>query len=183
MEQLGTTYEDRFTDPDDQAEPALAFTADALGTGAKGGKAPVAIPDVEDVDLSKPLAPTHDENKGFMRFMPPLVKALNRKGVPFAIDGNTGEITINGFYKNGPMKLEIEANDDIVAIDKRGKRQVMQSYDDLVKLNFHWWRQSTGQGVPRNPDRPWLDEFLDKGWVRRSVIYLPSTDQAPADDE
>ncbi|MCA8148167.1 hypothetical protein [Burkholderia vietnamiensis] len=183
MEQLGNTYEDRFTDPDDQAEPALEFTADALATGAKGGKAPVVIPDVDDVDLSKPLAPTHDENKGFMRFMPALIKEMNRKGVPFTIDGNTGIITISGFYKNGPMTLEVEANDDIVAIDKRARRKVMKTYDDLVKLNFFWWQQSTGQGVPRNPDRPWLDAFLDKGWVRRSVIYLPSTDQAPVDDE
>ncbi|HDR8943165.1 TPA: hypothetical protein QDB15_000093 [Burkholderia vietnamiensis] len=182
MEQLGNTYEDRFTDPDDQAEPALAFTADALGTGAKGGKAPVAFPEVEDVDLSKPLAPTHDENKGFMRFMPALIKEMNRKGVPFSLDGGSGEITIKGFYKNGAMKLEFSPNDDIVAIDKNGKRKVMTSFDALVKLNYDWWRRSTGRGELLSPDRPWLDEFLEKGWVKRQVIFVPRDEQGPGED-
>ncbi|WP_416268318.1 hypothetical protein SD235_11770 [Burkholderia cepacia] len=183
MEQLGNTYEDRFSDSDNQAKPALQFTADALGTGAKGGTAPVVIRDVDDVDLSKPLAPTHDENKGFMRFMPALIKEMNRRGVPFNIDGNTGAITIEGFYKNGPMKLEVDDNDDIVSIDKRGRRQVMQTYDDLVKLNFTWWRDSPGKCVNVNPDRPWLDAFLDKNLVKRQVIFVPRDDLAPADAE
>lgn len=189
MEQFGNTpenlYEDRFTGPADHPEPALEFTADELGTGAKakGGKAPVALPDVEDVDLSKPLAPTHDENKGFMRFMPALIKEMNRKGVPFSLDGASGGITIEGFYKNGAMKLEIEANDDIVAIDKHGKRKVMTSFEALVKLNFDWWRRSTGRGELRNPDRPWLDEFLTKGWVKRQVIFVPRDEQGGEDAE
>ena len=143
--------------------------------------APVVV-DVEDVDLSKPLAPTHDENKGFMRFMPALVKEMNRKGVPFTLDGNTGIITIAGFYKNGPMTLEVEANDDIVSIDKRAKRKVMKTYDDLVALNYKWWRASTGRGVNITPDRPWLDAFLEKGLIKRVVIFVPRDEQESVED-
>lgn len=189
MEQFGSNPEapdeDRFNDPVDRSEPALEFTPDTLGkTGTvKGGKAHVAaLPEVEDVDLSKPLAPTHDENKGFMRFMPPLIKEMNRRGVPFNIDGASGEITIRGFYKNGAMTLEIAPNDDIVAIDKNGKRKVLKSFDTLVKLNYDWWRHSTGRGELLSPDRPWLDEFLDKGWVKRKVIFVPRDEQGPGDD-
>ena len=59
MEQFGTTpenlFEGRFTDPSDNPEPALEFTADALGTGAKakGGKTTAAI---DEEELAKPLA-------------------------------------------------------------------------------------------------------------------------------
>lgn len=190
MEQFGSNPEaldeDRFIEPEDRSEPTLEFTTNAFGTAgtSKGGKAQAAVlPDVEDVDLSKPLAPTHDENKGFMRFMPALIKEMNRKGVPFSLDGASGEITIEGFYKNGAMKLEIEANDDIVAIDKHGKRKVMTSFEALVKLNFDWWRRSTGRGELRNPDRPWLDEFLTKGWVKRQVIFVPRDEQGGEDAE
>ncbi|SDG95525.1 hypothetical protein SAMN05216466_106175 [Paraburkholderia phenazinium] len=169
-------------DPVVHPEPALDFGASATHGKAKGGKkgATPAEPEVEDVDL-KPLGPTHDENKGFMRFMPPLIKLMNRNGVPFNIDGSSGEITIGGFYQNGPMKLEIEANDDIVAIDKRDRRKVLKSYDDLVKLNFDWWRRATGKGNNVNPDRPWLDAFLEKNWVKRQVIFVPRDDQGPTD--
>ena len=189
MEQFGSNPEaldeDRFNDPADRSEPALEFTPDTFGkTGtAKGGKAhAAALPEVDDVDLSKPLAPTHDENKGFMRFMPALIKEMNRRGVPFNIDGASGEITIRGFYKNGAMTLEIAPNDDIVAIDKNGKRKVLKSFDTLVKLNYDWWRRSTGRGELLSPDRPWLDEFLDKGWVKRQVIFVPRDEQGPGDD-
>ncbi|PRG26972.1 hypothetical protein [Burkholderia multivorans] len=189
MEQFGSNPEaldeDRFNDPADRSEPALEFTPDTFGkTGtAKGGKAhAAALPEVEDVDLSKPLAPTLDESNGFLRFLPPLLRTMNRKGVPFNIDGASGEITLAGFYKNGPMKLEIAPNDDIVAIDKHGKRKIMKSFDALVKLNYDWWRRSTGRGELLSPDRPWLDEFLDKGWVKRQVIFVPRDEQGPGDD-
>lgn len=155
----------------DHAEPAPAPVA------------PVGVPDVEDVDLSTPLAPTHDENKGFMRFMPALIKEMNRNGVPFTIDGNTGIITIDGFYKNGPMTLEVEANDDIVSIDKRTRRKVMKAYDDLVALNYKWWRGSTGRGVNVTPDRPWLDAFIAKNLVKRQVIFVPRDEQTTGDEE
>ncbi|MCA8287616.1 hypothetical protein [Burkholderia vietnamiensis] len=189
MEQFGSNPEaldeDRFNDPADRSVPALEFTPDTFGkTGtAKVGKAhAAALPEVDDVDLSKPLAPTHDENKGFMRFMPALIKEMNRRGVPFNIDGASGEITIRGFYKNGAMTLEIAPNDDIVAIDKNGKRKVLKSFDTLVKLNYDWWRRSTGRGELLSPDRPWLDEFLDKVWVKRQVIFVPRDEQGPGDD-
>ena len=33
-----------------------------------------------------------------------------------------------------------------------------------------------------SPDRPWLDEFLDKGWVKRQVIFVPRDEQGPGED-
>lgn len=178
----------QFDQADDHASAHQNADVNAAGTDGDralhqlGQSLGVDVGDV-DVDLSKPLAPTHDENKGFMRFMPALIKEMNRNGVPFTIDGPTGIITISGFYKNGPMTLEVEDNNDIVAIDKRARRKVMKSYDDLVQLNFEWWRRSTGRGINVTPDRPWLDAFIAKNWVKRQVIFVPREDQGPSPDD
>lgn len=140
-----------------------------LAPTAKTKPSTIAIDDV--VDLA-PLAPTHDENKGFMRFMPSLIKEMNRKGVPFTLNGTTGEIQLSGFYRAQGVLMEIGEGDAIRVIDRRGTTPV-KVFDDLVKLNFEWWTRSNARGENLNPDRPWLDEFLEKGWVKRQVVYVP----------
>lgn len=145
--------------------------------------APEAV-DVEDVDLSKPLAPTMAEGSAFLRFLPPLIRQLNSKGVPFKIDGATGEIAIDGFYRSGGITLEIADDNAITAVDRRGTRTPVNTFDDLVALNYDWWIRTNGKTGENhiNPDRPWLDELLNKRKIRRQVIYVPSAD-APADGE
>lgn len=162
----------------------------AKGKHEKHGKkhqdepAPAVVEAVDtgDVDLSKPLAPTHDENKGFMRYLPELLKVMNRKGVPFTLNGATGEIQVSGFYKAGGVTLEIGDDDTITAVDRRA-RTVVATYDDLVRLNYDWWVRSNGRGELLSPDRPWLDAFLEKGWIKRVVIFVPRDGGAPGTED
>ncbi|MCA8162046.1 hypothetical protein [Burkholderia cepacia] len=170
MEQLGNTYEDRFTDPDDRAEPALEFTADVPGTGAKGGKAPMAA--IDEEELAKPLAPTFAEGHGLLRFFPPTLRDMARAGVNFTLD-NSGAVTVNGFYKRGPLSIEIADDDSLTAIDRRGQKHPIRTYDDLVALNYRAWIQSNTRGESFAPERPWLDAFIAKNWVKRQVIFVP----------
>lgn len=164
-------------------------------TASKGGKhkkdhvepapAPVEVEvEVEDLDLSTSLAPTHDENKGFMRFMPPLIKEMNRRGVPFKLDGASGEIAIAGFYRSGGVSLEIGDGDTITAVDRRNTRTTVSTFDDLVRLNYDWWLRTNGKTGENhlNPDRPWLDEFLTRGMVKRQVIFVPRDDAPGGED-
>ena len=175
MEQFGTTpenlFEGRFTDPSDNPEPALEFTADALGTGAKakGGKTTAAI---DEEELAKPLAPTFAEGHGLLRFFPPTLRDMARAGVNFTLD-NSGAVTVNGFYKRGPLSLEIGDDDSLTAIDRRGQKHPIGTYDDLVALNYRAWIQSNTRGESFAPERPWLDAFIAKNWVKRQVIFVP----------
>lgn len=139
--------------------------------------APEAV-DVGDVDLSTPLAPTYDASKGFLRYLPDQIKTLNAKGVPFKLDGATGNILVDGFYRSGGITLEIGDGDSITAVDRRGVRTPVNGFDDLVALNHDWWIRTNGKnGEGRiTPDRPWLDEFLEKGWIKRVVIFVPRED-------
>lgn len=109
---------------------------------------------------------------GFLRFFPPLIKQIANLGGLFKMEQD-GALYIDGFYKNGPMKIDFE-NDDLVAVDKRGRKTPIFNFDDLVQLNFLWWRMANGK---KNeyvlPERPWLDQFIEKKWVKRKIIFEP----------
>lgn len=134
------------------------------------------LSDEESEDhLTTPMVPQH-ENNGFIRFMPELIQEMNRRGVRFNFGGN-GQILVDGFYKNGPLTLDIKG-DLIIATDKRGKSKTITELQDLVTLNFSWWKRSSSRGVYLVPERPWLDEFVKTNIVKRQVIYVPKDDEA-----
>ena len=108
---------------------------------------------------------------GFLRFFPPLIKQMAELGVQFKMEQD-GALYVEGFYKNGPMKLDFEG-DNLVAIDKRGRKTAIGHFDDMLQLNFQWWRLSNGKSSYVVPERPWLDKFIDKKWVKRKVIFEP----------
>ena len=111
---------------------------------------------------------------GFLRFMPELIKNLHTMGGKVTLNED-GSLSLDGFYKNGPMRLEIEDGPaaNIIAVNKRGKRVPIATIDDLVRLNYSWWKLSNTRGVFLVPERPWLDQFIEKKWVRKKFIYEP----------
>lgn len=113
---------------------------------------------------------------GWLKFMPGLVRELWDKGVEFTLDGQSGDINMIGFYKQDPVKLELR-DDGMVAIDKRGRETNIKSFDDLVDLNYTFWRQANSRkGVYVQPVQPWLGAFLEKKKVKRQVLFVPVDD-------
>lgn len=133
----------------------------ALGNRLNGAPSDDGIADVEER-----VAP------GLLRFLPPLLQEFWAKKAYFSMD-QSGAVSMDGFYKNGPLRLEVRDNNQIVAIDKRNRETKINSFDDLVELNFQWWKQSTTKTSYVIPQRPWIDSFMEKKLVRRKVIYLP----------
>lgn len=119
------------------------------------------------------LPPLHIELPGFLKFMPPLVQEAARRGAVFNLDKSDWSLTLDGFYKNGPMKI-IQTEKGLVAVDKHKKEKHLAVFDDLVLLNFEWWRASNSKTTYIMPERPWLDCFIDKKWVKRKVIFEPA---------
>lgn len=119
---------------------------------------------------------------GWIKFMPPLVRELWNKGVEFTMDGQSGEIHMTGFYKQDPVKLDLR-EDGIVAIDKRARETNIKSFEDLVDLNYKFWRQANSRkGVYVQPTQPWLGAFLEKKKVKRQVLFVPVDDGEDEDD-
>lgn len=112
------------------------------------------------------------ELPGWAQWMPPLVQELWAKKAYFNLDAS-GELTMDGFYKNGSMRLKVQKDGSIIAIDKRNREEVIKSFDDLGMLNYRWWVQSNSKSAYIMPPQPWLDFFRDKKLVKRQVIFLP----------
>ena len=122
---------------------------------------------------------------GFLRFLPPLLKKMAELGVAFRMNQD-GALYVDGFYKNGPMKLDLDEQNNIFAVDKRDRRTAIGHYDDLVLLNFTWWKLSNSRNQVAMPERPWLDSFIEKKWVKRRVIFEPIDDvvgDLPGDED
>lgn len=109
---------------------------------------------------------------GMLRFLPPLLQDFWARKAYFTMD-QQGAIQMDGFYKHGPMRLDIRDNNQLVAIDRRNRETKINSFDDLVMLNFEWWKSSNTKNQYVVPQRPWIDSFTEKKLVKRKVIYLP----------
>ena len=91
--------------------------------------------------------------------------------------GQDGVLHLDGFYKNGPMKIDFDDAGGIIAVDRRGRKTAIAHFDDLVQLNFQWWRMGMGKKNEYSiPERPWIDHFIEKKWVKRKVIFEPIDD-------
>ena len=118
---------------------------------------------------------------GFLRFMPALVKQIAAMGGKLRMDPD-GSLSLEGFYKNGPMKLDFDQQGGLLAIDKRDRKTALAHFDDVVQLNFKWWRSSnTKKNEYILPEQPWLNHFIEKKWVKRKVIFEPIDDGTAED--
>lgn len=134
-------------------------------------------------NLGSKIAGDHDHDErpmeikplpGFLKWLPPMFKDMHQQGATLSTDKNH-DIRIEGFYANGPMLL-VEENGKIFAIDKNKKKVLVAAFDDLVMLNYDWWRQAQTRGNYVQPERPWLDKFREKNLVRKQVIYVANDD-------
>jgi hypothetical protein len=148
-----------------------------------------------DENLNERLGQGQDDHKdlspltikplpGAFRFMPDIIKKIHEIGGQVRMEPD-GTITVDGFYKNGPINLEFDDKGRVSAVDKRGRKTVIKSVDDLVTLNFTWWKISMGKGKSTYivPERPWLDKFIEKKWVRRKLIFEPIDESCPPEEE
>lgn len=108
---------------------------------------------------------------GIFMFLPPLLQEIWHKKVDFTIDAS-GSIIIDGFYKNGTMKFVLEGT-QLISLDKRNRRKEINSFEDLVELNYSWWKQSISRTTYIAPEQPWLGFFVERKKVSRQIIYRP----------
>lgn len=114
-------------------------------------------------------------NDSVLWYLPPLLQEIARKGGRFIIDAE-GKIQLDGFYKNGNLTLVPNKDGTLTATDKRNRVTSVSNFEDLVRLNFDWWKASTTKQSYVPPARPWIDHFVDKKWVTRQVIFVPNDD-------
>jgi hypothetical protein len=123
------------------------------------------------------------EAPGALQWMPELLQDFWAKKAYFSM-GLDGKLSMEGFYKNGPLILEIrgsKSSPEIVAIDKRGRETKIKSFDDLVNLNYQWWKQSNTKTSLVLPVQPFVNALLEKKLIKRRVIFVPHDDDSDSE--
>lgn len=109
------------------------------------------------------------------RVLPEVVNIAIDRGIRVVLTKEGYEI--DGFYKGGPMRLEPDTSGHLAAFDRKDKKVLIKGFDDLVKLNYDWWKKSRDKGSEFiNPSREWTDEFVRLSLVKRQVIFIPGED-------
>lgn len=116
-----------------------------------------------------------EDYKPSQRRLHPVILELIDHSISCKYDILSGHFHVDGFYKNGAMILEEAENGVLFSVDKKGIRTQINDLDDLVLLNYEHWKLAGGRNG-NYPDliKPWLDEFVDRGLVKRQVSYAPS---------
>lgn len=106
------------------------------------------------------------------RVLPELIETALAAGVKVLLTKTGYEV--DGFYKAGSMRLEPDENGMMMAIDRKDKKVPLKTFDDLVKLNYDWWKSSRTKNVAfMNPGKEWVEEFSRLNLVKRQVSFVP----------
>ncbi len=76
---------------------------------------------------------------------------------------------IEGFYKSGGVNL-FETPDGIFAEARYNEITQIESFEDLVHLNYRWWDISKERFEGwKTPDERWLPLLLERNLVKESI--------------
>lgn len=122
---------------------------------------------------------------GIIALLPELLQEMHQKSIPFSIDGATGNVVIDGFYKNGPITLVMDEDISFEAVDKKGRKTPINNYDELIKLNYSCWKATIrkGSGNYVLPSKPWIDEFYQRNLIKRQYVVVPLDDNEDDNEE
>jgi hypothetical protein len=112
----------------------------------------------------------HKENG---KKMNEIIEELLKKGINTILEYDKGTnknvYYLDGFYKSGTVKL-MEECDGLYALQRYGDRDKIESFRDLVHLNFVWWNRSKEHfdGWAK-PDPKWLPFLIEEGFIEEKV--------------
>ncbi len=82
------------------------------------------------------------------------------------------EYKISGFYKSGDVIL-YEDGDEITCKQRYDSVDVINSFEDLVGINYYWWESSKDRYEGwRDPDSNWLERLIEFGYMKKKEIIL-----------
>ena len=132
-----------------------------------------------DSSVHQALSAAHDtlnakapEAPRAKRGVPELIETAVDRGMRVILTRAGYEI--DGFYRQGTMRVEADEKGVLIAIDKKDKKVALRTFDDLVKLNFNWWKLSRERATEfMTPPKEWLEEFQRMNLVQRVVMFTP----------
>lgn len=72
---------------------------------------------------------------------------------------------VDGFYKSGTVKLKI-VEGEIIAKSRYDQNDVIEDLEDLIRLNYRWWKNSCDRYDGwKNPDFRWIQLLKTYGLI------------------
>ncbi len=106
------------------------------------------------------------------RVIPDLILEAMEKGIVVKISKEG--YSIDGFYRSGTIDIEVGEDGKLTAKSRRNRVDIINEYDDLVRLNYYWWflsREKDREWL--RPGKEWLEDFLRLDLVEREIVYRP----------
>ena len=100
-----------------------------------------------------------------------VIKALIEKGEEVLVSKKG--VRVMGFYKSDSVLLTMSSENPNVLLATARYDEVTEinSFDDLVHLNFVWWERSKARGWG-DPTGFWLEEFKRLGLVKVKTVEV-----------
>jgi hypothetical protein len=103
-----------------------------------------------------------------------IIEDLVRKGfclyVKYNKDEDRFEYELDGFYKSGSVTFYEDKNGQLESISRYDKVNSIDSFDDIVNLNYQWWLYSKDRfNGWTSPDSNWLPYLLEAGLIKEEV--------------
>lgn len=106
----------------------------------------------------------------------PVIASLLARQVPVRLRRES--LVIEGFYKSGEIYLTPRKEGGFIAVSRYAETHDIESFDDLVHLNYEWWKRSKDRFDGwSNPDKNWAADFERLGLVEKKVEtkYVPKS--------
>lgn len=97
-----------------------------------------------------------------------LMVLLTKHKVPFTVLAD-GDISISGFSKSGECVISYEEG-NLVANTRYGRKDVLESFNDLVQVAFDWWENYREREPFEIPHSNWKDIFIQKGLIEEIQV-------------
>lgn len=73
-------------------------------------------------------------------------------------------VVVEGFKKSGTVLL-VEKENKVYAIQRYGEVEQLESFDDLVSLNFYWYNDGISRGYGEAPSENWEKPLIEYGFL------------------
>lgn len=110
--------------------------------------------------------------------MNPIIQEIIEKGIQVKIEYNTvekrNEYVLTGFYKSGMVTL-YEDDGHLMAQTRYGEITPINTFNDLVYLNYEWWIMYRKYMGWEEPEKEWLPHIIEANLVKveTKTIYTP----------
>jgi hypothetical protein len=109
---------------------------------------------------------------------PKFIEECLDEEIPVGLKKENGRISfeIDGFYKSGTIKVYQDSEDSWTAHDRYGRVYTVDSFQELVGINFSWWQSSKERSSAwEQPDPRWIKALERFGYIKpvTRVTYEP----------